>query len=91
MFCRPDGEYLTPSNFGKGVSKLMRSAGLAGITLHSLRHSQASELLSQGAPITAVAERLGHASPNITFGIYRTLCRMTTKPPRCCGTTRWQM
>ena len=34
------------------------------------RHSHASELLSKGAPITAVAERLGHASPNITLGIY---------------------
>jgi len=34
------------------------------------RHSHASELLSQGAPVTAVAERLGHASPNITLGIY---------------------
>jgi integrase len=70
MFARPDGRYLTPSNFGKRMSKLMRSAGLSGITLHSLRHSHASELLSQGAPITAVAARLGHASPNITLGIY---------------------
>ena len=48
----------------------MRSAGLSGVSLHSLRHSHASELLSQGAPITAVAERLGHASPNVTLGIY---------------------
>jgi integrase len=70
MFARPDGRYLTPSNFGKRMSKLMRSAGLNGITLHSLRHSHASELLSKGAPITAVAERLGHASPNITLSIY---------------------
>ena len=48
----------------------MRAAGLSGITLHSLRHSHASELLSDGVPITAVAERLGHASPNITLAIY---------------------
>lgn len=26
--------------------------------------------MSQGAPITAVAERLGHASPNIKLSIY---------------------
>jgi integrase len=70
MFCRPDGQFLTPSNFGKRMSKLMRAAGLSGITLHSLRHSHASELLSDGVPITAVAERLGHASPNITLAIY---------------------
>jgi integrase len=70
IFARPDGEYLTPANFGKRVSKLMRAAGLTGITLHSLRHTHASDLLSQGTPITAVAERLGHASANITLGIY---------------------
>jgi integrase len=69
MFCQPDGRHLTPSNFGKRISKLMRSAGL-NATLHCLRHSHASTLLSQGVPITAVAERLGHASPNITLGIY---------------------
>ena len=70
MFTRPDGFYLTPSNFGKRISKLIRSAGFTGITLHSLRHSHASELLSKGAPITVVSERLGHANPSITLGIY---------------------
>lgn len=30
----------------------------------------ASEILSQGALITAVSERLGHASPNITLAIH---------------------
>jgi integrase len=48
----------------------MRRAGLTGVSLHSLRHSHASELFSQGAPITAVSDRLGHASPEITLGIY---------------------
>ena len=48
----------------------MRAAGLRGVSLHSLRHSHASELLSQAAPITVVSERLGHASPNITPSIY---------------------
>src|SRR5262252_9414344 len=48
----------------------MQRAGLAGVSLHGLRHTHASELLSAGAPITAVAERLGHASPNITLSIY---------------------
>lgn len=34
------------------------------------RHSHASELLSKGASITVVSERLGHANPSITLGIY---------------------
>jgi integrase len=70
IFARPDGQYYNPDKQGRRVREAMRRAGLAGVTLHSLRHTHASELLSQGAPITAVAERLGHASPNITLSIY---------------------
>jgi integrase len=70
IFARQDGEYYSPDRVGARVREYLISAGLTGVSLHSLRHSHASELLSQGAPITAVAERLGHASPNITLGIY---------------------
>jgi integrase len=70
VFCRPDGHYYNPDKLGVHIRRAMQNAGLAGVSLHTLRHSHASELLSQGAPITAVAERLGHASPNITLGIY---------------------
>jgi integrase len=70
IFARPDGEYYSPDKVGTRVSAAMRAAGLAGVSLHSLRHSHASELLSKGAPITVVSERLGHASPNITLAIY---------------------
>jgi integrase len=70
VFARPDGHYYNPDKLGVRIRRVMQSAGLTGVSLHSLRHSHASELLSKGAPITAVAERLGHASPNITLGIY---------------------
>jgi integrase len=70
IFARPDGQHYSPDRVGARVREHLISAGLSGVSLHSLRHSHASELLSQGAPITAVAERLGHASPNITLGIY---------------------
>jgi integrase len=70
MFARPDGNYYSPDKLGTRVRAAMKNAGLSGVSLHSLRHSHASELLSRGAPITAVSERLGHASPNITLSIY---------------------
>jgi integrase len=70
IFARPDGQYYSPDRIGARVTEAMRSIGLQGVSLHSLRHSHASELLSNGAPITAVSERLGHASPNITLAIY---------------------
>ncbi len=37
---------------------------------HFLRHSHASRLISSGAPITAVSDRLGHANSAITLSIY---------------------
>jgi integrase len=70
IFARPDGYYYNPDKLGRRIVAAMKSAGLSGVSLHSLRHSHTSELLSRGAPITAVSERLGHASPNVTLGIY---------------------
>jgi integrase len=70
IFARPEGGYYSPDKLGTRVRAAMNRAGLKNVSLHSLRHSHASELLSKGAPITAVAERLGHANPNITLGIY---------------------
>ena len=70
IFARPDGFFYSPDKLGTRIRTAMQSAGLPGLSLHSLRHSHASQLLSQGAPITAVAERLGHASPSITLSIY---------------------
>jgi integrase len=43
---------------------------LRGVSLHSLRHSHASILLSKGVPAAVVAERLGHANQNITLSTY---------------------
>jgi integrase len=70
IFARPDGEHYSPCKMGDRITRAMRKAGLSGVSLHTLRDSHASELLSKGAPITAVSEHLGHAYPNITLAIY---------------------
>jgi integrase len=70
IFCRPDGEYYCPDQMSVRVTELTRKIGLKGIGLHSLRHSHASQLISSGAPIPAVADRLGHANSAITLSIY---------------------
>jgi integrase len=70
IFARPDGYYYNPDKLGRRIVAAMKSVGLSGVSLHSLRHTHTSELLSMGVPITAVAERLGHASPAITLSIY---------------------
>jgi integrase len=52
------------------VAEIAARAGLRGISLHSLRHSHASQLLSQSVPIPTVSKRLGHANPTITLKPY---------------------
>jgi integrase len=70
IFCRPDGAHYMPDQMSSRVTAFARKAGLPGIGLHSLRHSHASQLISSGAPITAVSDRLGHANSAITLSIY---------------------
>jgi integrase len=70
IFARPDGYYYSPDKLGTRIRAAMQATGLPGVSLHSLRHSHASQLLSEGVPITAVSQRLGHRSPNVTLGIY---------------------
>lgn len=70
IFCQPNGSYYSPDRLGARVVELMRKVGLHGVSLHSLRHSHASILLSKGVPTAVVSERLGHADQNITLSIY---------------------
>ncbi|MEU6234750.1 tyrosine-type recombinase/integrase [Kitasatospora sp. NPDC047058] len=55
----------------------IKKSGLAdipeGMVLYGLRHFFASNCLSNGIPVTDVAEWMGHRSIDITFGIYRHL------------------
>ena len=39
-------------------------------SLHSLRHSHASNMLMRDFPVLQLSHRLGHADPSITLSIY---------------------
>jgi integrase len=45
-------------------------AGITGLRFHDLRHTSASWLLADGIPVTAVSQRLGHASVSMTWDVY---------------------
>ena len=45
-------------------------SGVRPLKIHALRHAHASILINEGIPITAVAKRLGHTSPQITLSVY---------------------
>ena len=71
VFPSKEGTYLDPGNImHRAWNPLLRAAGLRHRGMHQLRHSFATILLAEGAPITYVAQQLGHASPRITLEIY---------------------
>jgi len=70
VFCRPDGDYIRPDVVTKAARRIARKAGLAGVSLHTMRHSHGSQLLSLGVPLPTVSKRLGHSNTHVTATIY---------------------
>jgi integrase len=71
VFANPDGTPLKPDSVSASVSLLFRKLKLPkGTSLHSLRHTHASELLDIGVPLPVVSARLGHSSVRVTADIY---------------------
>jgi len=70
FFSRADGSMMHPDSFSKACVRLAKKAGLEGVHLHSLRHTQASMLIEQGEFPKVISERLGHASTAFTNDIY---------------------
>jgi site-specific recombinase XerD len=70
VFADVDGSHLTPLMVSQNIKRRIVKAGIKDASLHTLRHTHASHLLSDGVPITAVSERLGHADVNVTLRVY---------------------
>lgn len=62
---------LNPHAPNWALKRITERLGIAPLRVHDLRHSYGSHMLANGAPIELVAERMGHANPNITLGVYR--------------------
>ena len=70
VFSQPNGDFYSPDHVGTRTKALLRKTGYPNSSLHSLRHSHASILLSNGTPLAVVSERLGHANQDITLSLY---------------------
>ena len=55
------------------MKRIVERLGIPPVRVHDLRHSYGSHMLASGAPLELVSERMGHANPNITLGVYRHL------------------
>jgi integrase len=70
VFTGEDGESLyLPSTLTLQWKRAMAKAGLKA-TLHSLRHTHASLLLTSGLDVLTVSRRLGHSAPSVTLNVY---------------------
>ena len=70
VFTGLKGGYFNPRYLEKLFSKVIAEAGLPHISLHNLRHSAATLLLSMGVPLKVIQEILGHSNFAITADIY---------------------
>lgn len=74
-----DGEYVFTSESGKPIAlarcsnkakKLFKKAGIVEASLHTLRHTCVTYLLSSGIPANEVAAYVGHSSAKMTLDVY---------------------
>jgi integrase len=70
LFTDPAGRPLTIKHVAWRFQFLCRRAGLPRFRLYDLRHSYATHLLAESAPITYVATQMGHSKPTTTLGFY---------------------
>lgn len=71
LFAERDGRLPRYTIFNESFARHARKAGIpAGFTPHSLRHAFVSALLSQGVPITDIAQWCGHRDIATTYAVY---------------------
>lgn len=70
VFTHSSGKWLEPRWVNRKEGELLKTAKLEHATVHQLRHSFATLLLSKGVPVKDVQEILGHAKASTTLNIY---------------------
>jgi integrase len=66
-----DGQPLQPNSLTQEFVRLLAQASdLPRIRFHDLRHTHATQLLSNGVHSKVAEERLGHSSVGITLDLY---------------------
>ena len=65
-----NGKEITPNYLSRSFHKAIINSGLPQVRLHDLRHSSASNLLSQGFSVVQVADWLGHSESTTTLKFY---------------------
>ena len=64
------GNPIHPDTVSGWFAKFIKKTDLPPVTLHSLRHTNATLLIANKADIRTVSQRLGHAQTSTTVNIY---------------------
>lgn len=71
LFRTPVGHLFQRNNAGEAWRGIRKAAGLPEtVTLHTLRHTYASNLIASGCDVVTVQRALGHSQPSITLNVY---------------------
>ena len=70
LFTDDDGQPIDPNFVSRAFRNAVAAAGIRHIPLHGLRHTHASHMIDAGVAISVVSKRLGHATANVTLGVY---------------------
>ena len=71
LFRQQSGDPMVPTTFTFSLKKILRQNGLPdNLSVHSLRHTNASVLIAQGVDVRTVASLLGHSQASTTLDIY---------------------
>jgi integrase len=71
VFTTPTGYPIHSTNILPSWYATLSRLGLPRVTTHDLRHSAATIMFRQGAPIEAIADLLGHSTTRVTADLYR--------------------
>ena len=74
IFTNATGRPVHPESISQLFDRHLVRTDLPRIRFHDLRHTHASLLVADGAPIKVVSERLGHAHPGFTMPPTNTSC-----------------
>jgi integrase len=70
LFIQDNGKPMHPDTIGKWFQNFVEKIGLPVINFHSLRHTNATLLISENVDVATVSARLGHASITTTIKFY---------------------
>lgn len=70
LFTSWNGTPIHPDTISSWFSKFIKRNNFNYVTLHSLRHTNATLMIAEGTDVCTVSKRLGHANTATTLNIY---------------------